>query len=46
LADVTANVYDEDFVCHVYLSFVHIVEHGFGAFSPDFVIAAMTEEAH
>ena len=43
-ADVTADVDDEDFVGHVDLAFVHVVEHGFGAFCPDFIVSAVTEQ--
>ena len=43
-ADVAADVDDEDFVGHVDLAFVHVVEHGLGTFSPDFVVAAVAEE--
>ena len=43
-ADVAADVDDEDFVGHVDLAFVHIVKHGFGAFSPDFVVSAVSEQ--
>ncbi len=44
LTDVASDVDDEDFVGHVDLAFVHIVEHGFGAFSPDFVVTAVAEQ--
>ena len=44
LADVAADIDDEDLVGHVDLAFVHVVEHGLGTFSPDFVVAAMAEE--
>ncbi len=43
-ADVAADVDDEDLVGHVDLAFVHVVEHGFGAFCPDFVVSAVTEQ--
>ena len=43
-ADVAADVDDEDFVGHVDLAFVHVVEHGFGAFGPDFIVSAVTEQ--
>ena len=43
-AYVAADVDDEDFVGHVDLAFVHIVEHGFGAFGPDFVVSAVSEQ--
>ena len=33
-----------DAVCHVDLAFVHVVQHLFGAFGPDFVVAAVAEE--
>ena len=42
-ADVAADVDDEDFVGHVDLAFVHIVEHGFGSFGPYFIVSAVTE---
>ncbi len=45
-ANVSADVDDEDTVCHVYLVQVHVVEHGFGAFSPHLVVARMTEQSH
>ena len=45
-ADVASDVDDEDFICHVDLSFVHIIEHSLGAFSPDFVVSAMSEQAN
>ena len=44
-ADVAANVDDEDFVGHVDLAFVHVVEHGFGAFCPDLIVTAVTEQS-
>ena len=44
-ADVSADVDNEDFVGHVDLAFVHVVEHGFGAFSPYFIIFTVTEQA-
>ena len=44
-ADVAADVDDKDFVGHVDLAFVHVIEHGFGAFSPDFVVSTVTEQA-
>ena len=44
LADVAADVDDEDLVGHVDLAFVHVVEHRLGTFSPDFVVAAVAEE--
>ena len=43
-ADVAADVDDEDFVGHVDLTFVHVVEHGFGAFSPYFIVSAVAEQ--
>ena len=46
LTDVATDVDDEDFVGHVDLAFVHVVEHGFGAFSPDLVVTAVTEQAN
>ena len=44
LTDVATDVDDEDFVGHVDLAFVHVVEHGFGAFGPDFIVSAVTEQ--
>ena len=44
LADVAADVDDEDLVSHVDLALVHVVEHRLGNFSPDFVVAAVAEE--
>jgi len=44
LTDVATDVDDEDFVGHVDLAFVHVVEHGFGAFGPDFVVSAVAEQ--
>lgn len=44
-ADVAANVDDEDLICHVDLAFMHVVEHGFGAFSPYFVVSAVSEQS-
>ena len=43
-ADVAADIYDEDFVGHVDLALVHIVQHRLGAFCPDFIITAVTEQ--
>ena len=45
-ADVAADVDDEDFVGHVYLAFVHVVEHGFGAFCPYFIVSAVAEQTN
>ena len=44
LSNVAADIDDEDLVGHVALAFVHVVEHGLGTFSPDFVVAAVAEE--
>ena len=44
-ADVAADIDDEDLVGHVDLAFVHIVKHSFGAFGPDFVVSAVTEQS-
>ena len=44
-ADVASEVDDEDFIGHVDLAFVHVVEHGFGAFSPYFIVSTVTEQA-
>lgn len=46
LADIPADVDDVDAVGHVNLAFVHVVQHLLGAFRPDFVVAAMAEQAH
>ena len=43
-ADVAADIDDEDLIGHVDLAFVHVVEHGFGAFGPDFVVSAVAEQ--
>ena len=43
-ADIASDIDHEDFVRHVDLAFVHIVEHSLGTFSPDFVVAAVAEE--
>ena len=45
LADIAAHVDDVDAVGHVDFALVHVVQHFLGAFSPDFVIAAMAEKA-
>ena len=45
LADVAADVDDEDLVGHVDLAFMHVVEHGFCAFCPDFVVSAVSEQS-
>ena len=44
-ADVAADIDDEDFIRHINLALVHIVQHLLGAFSPDLVIACMSEQA-
>ena len=46
LADVTADIDNEDLVSHVNLAFVHVIEHGLGTFGPDFVVTTMTEQAY
>ena len=38
-SDVAADINDEDFICHVNLALVHIVQHLLGTFSPNLVIA-------
>ena len=43
-ADVASDIDDEDLVCHVDLALVHVVQHLFGAFRPDFIISGMAEE--
>ena len=45
LADVTAYVDDEDLVGHVDFALVHVVQHLLGAFRPDFIVAAVAEQA-
>ena len=45
MADVTAHVDDVDFVGHIDLALVHVVQHLLGAFGPDFVVAAVAEKA-
>ena len=45
-ADVAAYFDDEDFVGYVDLMFMHVVEHGFGAFSPYFIVSTVTEQAN
>ena len=44
-ANVVANIDDEDFIRHIDLALVHIVRHLLGAFRPDFIVSAVTEEA-
>ena len=44
LADVSADVDDEDFVGHVDLALVHVVQHLLGALGPDFVVARVPEK--
>ena len=46
LADVTAHVDHVDAVGHVDFALVHIVQHLLGAGRPDFVVAAVPEQAH
>jgi len=43
-ADVSTDIDDEDFVGHTYLTFVHVIQHLLGTFSPDFIISGMAEE--
>ena len=43
--NVPSRVDDVNAVSHVNLALVHVVQHLFGAFGPDFVVAAMAEEA-
>ena len=43
-ADVSADIDDEDLVSHVDLAFVHVVKHGLGAFCPDLIVSAVTEQ--
>lgn len=43
--DVSPDVDDIDSIGHVNLAFMHIVQHLFDAFGPDFFVAAVTEEA-
>lgn len=44
--DVSPDVDDIDSISHVNLAFVHIVQHLFDAFGPNFIVAAVTEEAY
>jgi len=44
LADVTAHVDDVDFIGHVDLALVHVIEHFLGALGPDFIVPAMAEQ--
>ena len=44
LSDVSSLVDDIDFIGHVDLPFMHVVQHGLGPFRPDFVVAGMAEE--
>ena len=44
LANVAADIDDEDLVGHVDLAFVHVIKHSLGTFGPDFVVAAVAEE--
>ena len=46
LANVAADIDDEDLVGHVDLAFVHIVKHGFGVFCPYLIVTAVTEQAN
>ena len=45
-ANVSTDIYNVNFIGHVDLAPMHIVEHFFSAFRPDFVIAGMSEEAY
>ena len=40
-ANITADINDENFVSHVNLALVHIVQHFLSALGPDFIIATM-----
>lgn len=44
-SNITTDIDDINTVCHVNLSFVHIVQHLFGAHGPDFLVATVAEEA-
>ena len=46
LADITAHVDDIDAIGHVNLALVHVVQHFLDAIGPDFVVAAVAEEAN
>ena len=45
LADITTHVNHVYAVSHVNLALVHVIQHFLGALGPDFVIAAVPEEA-
>lgn len=45
MADIAAHVDDVDAIGHVDLALVHVIQHLFGAFGPDFVVAAVAEQA-
>ena len=45
LAYIAANVNNVDAVTHINLALVHIVQHLLGAVGPDFVVAAVAEQA-
>ncbi len=44
-ANVSAHVDDKDFVGHINLALVHIVEHLLGTFGSDFIIPRMAKES-
>ena len=44
-ADITVHIDDEDFVRHINLAFVHVVQHLLGAFGPHLIIARVAKEA-
>ena len=43
--DVPADVDHIDFICHVDLPLVHVVQHLLGAFGPDLIVAGVPEQA-
>ena len=46
MAYVAAHVDYVDGIRHIYLAFMHVVEHLLGAFRPHLVISGMPEEAY
>lgn len=46
LADIAAHIDDENFISHINLTLMHVIQHFFGAFGPNFIISAMTKQAH
>ena len=44
--NIATNVNNIDRICHVDFSLVHVIEHLFCAFSPDFIITTVTEKPY